>query len=315
MNQQPSSNPSASILEQEARQATDNKILTDVYLKLNIADELCLGDIDLWLAKQVLSVVNSSIKKFPAIRSRINYFGTTEGLKKAKDNLLHKLYHSYDIMLMTMLKKGINDLVEQCNKAFEGNALASAFYMGSPPFILSGILVNHKALSEISILKNLEYSEKSGFNPKSCKTIKSVIDHEIGHLLDYILNISDSYDLKKIIKQYTIEQIGTGLSKYCIVDNIIHEKEVLAEAYSEYCNALIPRPISKSIGLLITQKYNQTFGVNNQSTNTNNISNNSATTKVKNNTSNNSATTKVKNTSNNQSNRKSFIDSLKDFLK
>ena len=247
-------------IAQEARQAKDNETLANVCVNLNISDEIFLGKVDLWLAKNALSAVYRTLKKYPALRERMNYFGTLNGFKNVKDDLFFRVNPNCSFFVSNMVKNATDNIAIQCRTAFENNGLAVAFITGSPPYIFSGIIINGKSLHQQTIINNLEFGERSGHSPQGCKSVKSVVEHEIGHILDFMLGISNSREYKKFISQYDILQIGSNLSKYSVMGNVISDREVVAEAYTEYCNNPAPRSIAKNIGQMIEQKYRKIYG-------------------------------------------------------
>lgn len=253
-------NSSVEIIAQEARVAKTNESLADICLKLNVADVIYLGKVDLWLAKQALSAVYRTLKKYPALRAKMNYFGTLNGFMNNKEHTFLKVNSNCSFILLNMVKKTTDDIAIQCRSAFEKNGLAIAFVTSAPPYLFSGIIINGKSLHQQTIINNIEFGERFGHSPKGCKSVKSVVEHEVGHILDFMLNISNSREYKKFIKQFDVGKIGTDLSKYCVTGNIISDREVVAEAYSEYCNNPRPRLIASTIGSMFDKKYKELYG-------------------------------------------------------
>ncbi len=242
-----------------ARTAQSNEELASVCEQMNVADRIFLGKVDLWLAKHSLSAVYRTLKKYPALRERINYFGTLNGFKTYKDDLFTEVNPGV-FFLKGMAKKATDDIAVQCRAAFEQNCLAMAFMMGTPPYLFSGIIINGKSLHQQTIMANLEYGESSGHSPQGCKSVKSIVEHEIGHLLDFMLHTSSSREYKKFLGQFSVADLERGLSKYSVWGNVVSEREVLAEGYAEYCNNPTPRPIAMTIGEMIDKQYKAKFG-------------------------------------------------------
>ena len=138
---------------------------------------------------------------------------------------------------------------------FKNGVLAMAFKINFGTISFSGIIFNGNEFNQTLIVDDLIYAEEIGFRPKCCNSVKSVIEHEIGHLLDYKLKISNSPEYKKLMKYYTVNQVKTFLSAYSVEDNKISNEEVVAEAYAEFCNNPNPGVIAKSIWGLIEKKY------------------------------------------------------------
>ena len=106
-------------------------------------------------------------------------------------------------------------------------------------------------------LKSMVSQKKS---PVGCDTLKSVIDHEIGHYLDYGrvkgtsstgLQLSRDSQILKIYQGMTKEEITENLSSYAS-KNI---REFIAESWSEYQNNPHPRATAKAVGDRIVEIY------------------------------------------------------------
>jgi hypothetical protein len=137
--------------------------------------------------------------------------------------------------------------------------LAVAFFSGVAQFSLSGIIINGRSMNQQDILNDLVYGEMVGFSPKGCNSIKSVVDHEIGHVLDRLLGLTESYEFRCLLNRYDVYYLYHNLSQYCVMNNMIAPREVIAEAYSEYCNNPSPRRVATEIGTLLENKYKERF--------------------------------------------------------
>ena len=113
-----------------------------------------------------------------------------------------------------------------------------------------GIGLNIDKLSIDGIInskKNLVKDVASKFRPIGCETIKAIIDHEIGHLIDFSLNASKDKQIIALFrscKKLGVEAMENSLSCYSNT-NI---REFIAEAWGEYQNNKSPRPIAKIVG-------------------------------------------------------------------
>ena len=193
----------------------------------------------------------------------MNYFGTLNGFMRQKEAIFRKINPDASFIIADVFKESTNELVDNCKTNFRGSGLAMAFVVGSGRWKLSGIIINGKSLLQQSILSNLEYGELVGFSPKGCKSVKSLVDHEIGHLLDAKLGINTSHEFRRIMSHCDISYIYNNLSHYAVMNNVINEHEVIAEAYAEYCNNPNPRPLALGIGGIIDRKYKAAYGKSN----------------------------------------------------
>ncbi|MDE7364524.1 MAG: hypothetical protein K2N27_06520, partial [Ruminococcus sp.] len=159
---------------------------------------------------------------------------------------------------VTKYMKLFNILANENAQSFSGINISK--YPEFPEFY--GISVSDKfgnnSKNFISILKN---EVKLRHRPVGCDTIKSVLDHEIGHQLDNLLGIRNNPDITSIFDYTTSEELKDMLSGYA-VNNSNRNKyaEMIAEAWAEYCNNPEPRPIAKYIGDIIIQEYKRKFG-------------------------------------------------------
>ena len=127
---------------------------------------------------------------------------------------------------------------------------------------MEGVSVNKEyGKSKTYFIESLKKDVESKHHPVGCDTIRSVLDHEVGHALDTLLGISKMSEVQKLIISLTNEQITTNLSRYSWKNgNSNPHREFIAEAWAEYCNNPNPRPIAKTIGELIESEYRKKFG-------------------------------------------------------
>ena len=122
---------------------------------------------------------------------------------------------------------------------------------------LRGIVANKKQCANAAKLKeSLARSVESKFHPVGCDTIRSVLDHEMGHQIDQLLDLRNTPEFKNIYNSLLESQITDRLSQYATTD----KGEFIAEAWAEYCNNPKPRKIAKEVGELIEMLYKKKFG-------------------------------------------------------
>lgn len=92
----------------------------------------------------------------------------------------------------------------------------------------------------------------NGWKPVGCDTMKSIFDHEFGHQIDKLLNVSDTQNVKDFYKRYK-EEIKEGLSKYALTKR----EEFIAEVWSEYNNNPKPREIANEVGKFIERLWRE----------------------------------------------------------
>ena len=103
---------------------------------------------------------------------------------------------------------------------------------------------------------SLKRDAASQFHPIGCDTIRSILDHEIGHQIDDLLSLSNNKVLVAYHSSLTNEEISSGLCRYAWKNSSpVPIREFIAEAWSEYVNNPEPRKISKTVGEFIEEEY------------------------------------------------------------
>ena len=106
------------------------------------------------------------------------------------------------------------------------------------------------------------------FHPIGCSTIRSHLDHEIGHQLDNLLGLRDMLEIQELFESRVVikngvedfSRITEELSMYAWKnDNKNRYSEFIAEAWSEYCNNPNPREIAQKVGEIIEREYKNKF--------------------------------------------------------
>ena len=97
------------------------------------------------------------------------------------------------------------------------------------------------------------------FHPINCYTVKAIIDHEIGHVLDYTITASKDYLIRKLFRQNRnkeeVRTMSENLSKYADTTT----REFIAEAWSEYCNNPEPRKLATTVAKRLIAIYHEKF--------------------------------------------------------
>ena len=107
-----------------------------------------------------------------------------------------------------------------------------------------------------SFIKTLEDCVQNKIHPKGCSTIKSIADHEIGHILDDVLGLFTDNYIKGLFGKLTPNQITEGLSEYAWSNTTNPPiKEFIAEAWAEFRNNPKPRELAKKVGEYILRRY------------------------------------------------------------
>lgn len=144
-----------------------------------------------------------------------------------------------------------------------------------------GVFYNEESASvPDEFQKALDSNVETKYHPVGCNTFKSVADHEYGHQMDLLLNLSartrSNYGVQKSFEDDRLETIYKEAQKHDpsvtipLFTSPLQEKvsryaaknpqEFIAECWAEYLNNPEPRPVSKSVGELIETIYKEKFG-------------------------------------------------------
>lgn len=213
-----------------------------------------------------------SFKKFPELKNNFGFIGECHERNKELKPIARQYY--LDELIKNnpqVAKMNIDILEEYADKhtkslmkkvSVSKNTFAQSWSPTQKPFSdFRGITVNKSwgkdSSTFISALKN---NVESKFHPEYCDTIRSVLDHEIGHQLDDLLGIGKIPEVQKLFDDRTRDEITKDISKYSWDnDNSNRYSEMIAESWAEYCNNPNPREIAKTIGKIIEYKYKAKF--------------------------------------------------------
>lgn len=212
----------------------------------------------------VCNAINQSVaetfKEFPQARNEIHVVGSAQAInRKYKAELQDALY---DYLREKnpgtpdyFLEQGAKRSASRCIGRIPSNRFAHhrCGEVNCPdPGVkdcverYSGIYVNDRYTSNVKLFSEaIENDVKCGFHPEGCYTMKSVIDHECGHAIDYAYGLSGSNsEINSEAISHKHEEVKNGLSEYG-ASNI---REFIAEAWSEYKNNPHPREIATKVG-------------------------------------------------------------------
>jgi SPP1 gp7 family putative phage head morphogenesis protein len=211
--------------------------------------------------------LKDSFDRFPALKDNFGFVGECH----ERNNLLRPVIKE---KYLSILKENnpdvdikiLEEYAEKSTKSYMKNVSVSKDTFAqswSPnteeckPF--RGVTVNRDFGKDSEMfIEALQNNVESKFHPISCDTIRSVLDHEIGHQLDDLLKVSNNEDIRKLFDSRTRDEITNDLSKYSWKNNNSNRYgEFIAEGWSEYCNNPNPRPVAKGIGETIERMYKE----------------------------------------------------------
>lgn len=222
----------------------------------DIVDYADFGKIkDVAVVNQWNEALFNTIKEFPELRKNQQFTGSCQAQ--------YKLWHAKAVQdyKQQLIARGYSDAdaAYWANKNVKKPVVTDRWAHSSSRSNFSGIAISEKyAASKAGIeqlYKGLSGSLQAGFHPPGCDTIKSIVDHELGHQLDTLLGLDKDAEVVSLYRQLG-STVKNEVSGYA-AKNI---KEFIAEAWAEFRNTQQPRAISQRIGGIISARYAARFG-------------------------------------------------------
>jgi hypothetical protein len=127
---------------------------------------------------------------------------------------------------------------------------------------VSGIAVNEKWGKDLLIFKRaLVENVSTAWHPVACDTVKSCVDHELGHQLDDLLGLSDGRRqiggqlIRREIDELYTEALRAGIKGVLSEYAGKSFEEFIAEAWAEFRNNPNPRPLAVAVARIIKDEY------------------------------------------------------------
>ncbi|MDR1889043.1 MAG: hypothetical protein LBQ81_06685 [Zoogloeaceae bacterium] len=230
-------------------------------MKHNLADFADYTGIKPEVANAWNRSIYDHLQEFPELRKNLEFIGSAQAhSRQYADNFRKKIVEE-------AIKKGIPaDIAEQyARKLVKTSRVPGTDYAHSRSGIAPGISVNIKyGKAPAAFTDKLRHDVSAGWHPVGCDTIRSVVDHELGHQLDGLLELSLDSKVKKLYKEAMAQGMKDAVSGYA-AKNI---NEFIAESWSEYLNNPTPRPTAQSIGNIVRSRYAQRRSRENNAGNT-----------------------------------------------
>lgn len=199
--------------------------------------------------------------KYPEVAEQIKFVGSMQ----KRNELLKAELKNY--AKNNKLAKGTKELLDYVlgKLNIKSNRTAESFHvtrLGNNPDEneiikivnkYAGISLNSNYYNNYdNVIAERKRQVTNGWKPVGCDTMKSIFDHEFGHQIDKLLNVSDTQNVKDFYKWYK-EEIKEGLSKYALTKR----EEFIAEVWSEYNNNPKPREIANEVGKFIERLWRE----------------------------------------------------------
>lgn len=211
------------------------------------------------VAVEVANAFNRSLfdhlEEFPALRKNQKFVGSSQAQFAA--------WRSIEIQRVTSQLRALNPdssvdfeaIAKKIVKAKKvpGNAYAQSWSQRD----VSGISVNKAHGKDADALKaSLAKDVASGFHPIGCAEIRSVVDHELAHQLDDLLDLHVDAEVLSVYK----EALAAGIKNEVSIYAGKNVREFIAECWAESCNAAEPRAFAQRIERIVRERYSRRFG-------------------------------------------------------
>ena len=201
--------------------------------------------------------LTDNFNRFPELKDNFNFVGTIQNRNKlAKKIMYQPTMEKFKAVNPGYTEKQLDAAVKKFIAKKYAPPVKSVTYAQSHRLPeLRGITVSDKWQGE-RFLNALASDVMNKFHPEGADTIRSVLDHEIGHQLDNMLDLWDNVEITKLYRSMKPKEMTEALSEYAWNNSNRSETgEFIAEAWSEYLNNPNPRPVAKKVGEIIEEEY------------------------------------------------------------
>lgn len=233
--------------------------LENLVRKYSLCDVCDFSDINLYGVKRALKVLVRVLYRYPKLRSKLCYIGSPNGYFSKMDSLA---WGDKDVLkdfgLQYICQSDIAIKLGRMMKVIARNAVTSSndyVAMAVNAFgLFDAVLLDqndYEGYAYIQLVSRLRQDVASGFAPEGCHTPEAIVYHELGHMLDYMCDISESRELLSYVRTLSSRDVENGLSRYAATST----RELIAEAFAEYMCNDTPRSIARKIGSIVEREY------------------------------------------------------------
>jgi SPP1 gp7 family putative phage head morphogenesis protein len=201
-----------------------------------------------------------SFSHFPELRDNFKFVGTVQernrfGKQLAFNDFMDMARRQFPGGSEETLKRAVELALNKRYAPVKGVTYAQSW---KEPYV-GGVSLNSAWAKESkSFISSLQRDVVTKFHPQGTGTIRSVLDHEIGHQLDDMLSISGRADIKALFSSLSHDEMTDALSRYAWDNNSRDRvREFVAEVYSEYVCSPNPRETAQKVGKIIEEVYEQ----------------------------------------------------------
>lgn len=224
------------------------------------AKQVDFGKMDITVVNAINESLAYHMERFPQLKQQFGFIGSSqvrfqkvyEADLERHRQLARERYPDSDADAFAKRWTKKQRTSGEWATAYSGSTISKAYY-GDYAY---GITFNETKSSAKDLKQfdaGLKRSLETQFHPVGCDTYKSVMDHELGHAIDYLLDLRKDPEVVALWRSWGGDK--ATLSGYAR-QNIA---EFIAEAWAEYVNNPSPRPIAQQIGDIINARYKARF--------------------------------------------------------
>lgn len=198
-----------------------------------------------------------NFRRFPELKKNFQFVGTCQNRNKFAKNLYYdRIMKKYMELNPGLTEKQLERSVKRYITKNYAQPISSTVYAQSTRSAeLSGVTISKNWQGQ-HFLNSIKEDVALKFHPEGCDTIRSILDHEIGHQIDDLLDLWDNPEIIKIYRSMTPGEMTNKVSRYAWDNsNPIEGREFIAECWSEYVNNPTPRETAKAVGEIIEEEY------------------------------------------------------------
>ena len=201
--------------------------------------------------------LHDNFKRFPELRDNFDFVGTCQNRNKlAKKELYPDVMEKFKRLNPGYTEAQLDKAVKQhITKRYAPPISSHTYAQSCKTGKIKGVTISNRWQGK-KFLDSIKEDVVFKFHPQGCDTIRSILDHEIGHQIDDMLDLWDNVEIAKLYRSLTPGEMTNNLSRYAWDNsNPIKEREFVAEAWSEYVNNPEPREIARKVGKIIEEEY------------------------------------------------------------
>ena len=201
--------------------------------------------------------LHDNFKRFPELRENFDFVGTCQNRNKhAKKELYPYVMEKFKRINPGYTEEQLDKVVKQYIAKKYAPPISSHTYAQScKTGKIKGVTISSRWQGE-KFLNSIKEDVVFKFHPQGCDTIRSILDHEIGHQIDDMLDLWDNVEIARLYKSMTPGEMTNKLSRYAWDNsNRMTEREFVAEAWAEYVNNPEPREVARKVGEIIEEEY------------------------------------------------------------